>query len=256
MRRAAIILGFLAVAGCSTTPPVIAPAVSTADAMIGLTDRQVLAGLGRPAHQTQQGQLQLWTYIPHAAAKAAGAATGGNATRRSCSLDVTFNAGRVSNVAYRDQATGAVSWREECAVAAESCPTSMPARAAGDGAPPPPSSAPLVAGGSQTNCSPIRKWQQAVLARIQPFMHWPPSASGAIRDGEPQLAITIDRQGKVLGTKIIKTSGYDVFDRDAVSIFQRAGTLPPPPAELPGDPLTFEMTITYHTTEAPDPPKS
>ncbi len=94
--------------------------------------------------------------------------------------------------------------------------------------------------------NPVRVWQQSVLKRLQPFMRWPPTAPSWVHKATPVVAITIDRDGNVLAARLVMTSGYQVFDHSATRIFKRAETLPPPPPELKGDPLTFEMTITFN----------
>jgi periplasmic protein TonB len=100
-------------------------------------------------------------------------------------------------------------------------------------------------GGAMQQINPVRVWQNNVLNHIQPFMHWPPTAPSWVHHAKPVVAITIDRNGTVLAARLVMTSGYEIFDHSATRIFKRAVTLPPPPPELPGDPVTFEMTITF-----------
>jgi periplasmic protein TonB len=99
----------------------------------------------------------------------------------------------------------------------------------------------------------VGRWQRSVLARIQPFMHWPPTAPEWVRRAEVAVAITIDRKGRVLASRVITSSGYEVFDHSAARIYKRAQSLPPPPSELKGDPFTFEMTITFDQFRKPPP---
>ena len=93
--------------------------------------------------------------------------------------------------------------------------------------------------------NPITLWQLAVIKRLAPYMRWPDDAPYWIDTAAPQVRITIDRQGHVLRASVVQSSGYESFDKAARKIFKRAVTLPPPPAELPGDPLTFDMAVTF-----------
>jgi periplasmic protein TonB len=93
--------------------------------------------------------------------------------------------------------------------------------------------------------NPIRAWQLAVINRLQPFMKWPEDAPYWIDQAAPVVQIAIDRQGHVLTAKVVGSSGYDSFDKAARKIFKRALTLPPPPPELPGNPLSFTMAVTF-----------
>jgi periplasmic protein TonB len=93
--------------------------------------------------------------------------------------------------------------------------------------------------------NPVAVWQIAVINRLQPYMKWPEDAPYWIDQAAPVVQITIDRQGNVLGAKVVGSSGYDSFDKAARKIFKRATTLPPPPPELPGNPLSFTMSVTF-----------
>ena len=54
-----------------------------------------------------------------------------------------------------------------------------------------------------------------------------------------------------MAAKVVRSSGYESFDKAARKIFKRALTLPPPPPEMPGDPLTFDMAVTFDLHAAP-----
>ena len=99
--------------------------------------------------------------------------------------------------------------------------------------------------GAMQKDNPVRAWQIAVINRLQPFMKWPEDAPYWIDQAAPTVQITIDRQGNVLGARVVGSSGYDSFDKAARKIFKRATTLPPPPPELQGNPLTFTMAVTF-----------
>ena len=99
--------------------------------------------------------------------------------------------------------------------------------------------------GAMQKTNPVAVWQIAVINRLQPYMKWPEDAPYWIDQAAPVVQITIDRQGNVLGAKVVGSSGYDSFDKAARKIFKRATTLPPPPPELPGIPLSFTMSVTF-----------
>ena len=99
--------------------------------------------------------------------------------------------------------------------------------------------------GAMQKANPIALWQLAVIKRLAPYMRWPDDAPYWIDVAAPTVRITIDRQGRVMAAKVIRSSGYESFDKAARKIFKRALTLPPPPPEMPGDPLTFDMAVTF-----------
>jgi len=99
--------------------------------------------------------------------------------------------------------------------------------------------------GQVAKIDPVQAWQLAVIERLHRFMWWPPNAPLYVTEAYPEILVTIDRKGNVLAAKLKTSSGYPVFDHSGTRIFKRAGTLPPPPPEMKGDPITFSMTVTF-----------
>ena len=89
----------------------------------------------------------------------------------------------------------------------------------------------------------IARWQQAVVARLARFQRYPAHAKGAT--GVVNLNFSIDRQGHVLNSEIINSSGSSVLDAEALSLLTRAAPLPPPPAAVPDTDLTFVLPIRF-----------
>ena len=89
----------------------------------------------------------------------------------------------------------------------------------------------------------IASWQQAIVARIARFQRYPAQAKGAT--GVANLSFSIDRQGHVLNSQIIKSSGSSVLDAEALFLLTRAAPLPPPPAAVPDTDLTFVLPIRF-----------
>ena len=91
----------------------------------------------------------------------------------------------------------------------------------------------------------VRNWKMSVIGKLQPFMIWPIDAPNDVRTASPVVQVTIGRQGRVLTAQVVKSCGYPSFDAAASRIFKRAATLPAPPPELTGDPLSFTMAVTF-----------
>jgi protein TonB len=91
--------------------------------------------------------------------------------------------------------------------------------------------------------SAIASWQQAVVAHLARFQRYPAQAKGAT--GIANLSFSLDRQGHVLNSQIIKSSGSSVLDAEALSLMTRAAPLPSPPAAIPDTDLTFVLPIRF-----------
>jgi protein TonB len=81
------------------------------------------------------------------------------------------------------------------------------------------------------------------VARLARFQRYPAQAKGAT--GVANLSFSIDRQGHLLNSQIIKSSGSTVLDAEALSLMTRAAPLPPPPAAVPDTDLTCVLPIRF-----------
>jgi protein TonB len=86
-------------------------------------------------------------------------------------------------------------------------------------------------------------WQQSLVARLARLQRYPPKARGA--QGVVSLAFTIDRHGNVVSSRIVKSSGSTVLDTEALDLIKRAAPLPPPPAEIADNELSFVVPIRF-----------
>ena len=104
--------------------------------------------------------------------------------------------------------------------------------------------APAVAPVERPTSAAIASWERLLVAQLERHKRYPPQAGGKV--GEARLAFDIDRTGRVLASRIVHSSGSDALDREALALLRRAAPLPPPPAGLPDDRLSFVVPIRYH----------
>ena len=81
------------------------------------------------------------------------------------------------------------------------------------------------------------------MARLTKVERYPAQARGV--HGVVSLAVTIDRQGKVVSSKIVKSSGSTALDDEALDMIKRAAPLPPPPADIADSDLSFIVPIRF-----------
>jgi protein TonB len=89
----------------------------------------------------------------------------------------------------------------------------------------------------------ILRWERLLVAQLERHKRYPPQARGKV--GEARLAFSIDRDGRVLASRIVHSSGSDALDEEALALVRRAAPLPPPPAGLPDERLSFVVPIRY-----------
>ena len=81
----------------------------------------------------------------------------------------------------------------------------------------------------------------SLLAWLERFKQYPAAARAAHVEGQVFVHFVMTRDGTVLSAEIAHSSGRPALDREALAMIQRAGRLPPMPAEMKGD--TFDGVI-------------
>lgn len=84
-------------------------------------------------------------------------------------------------------------------------------------------------------------WEGAVLAALNKAKRYPREASSRRQQGVPYIRFLMDRDGKVLSSRLERSSGFAVLDDEAVSLPRRAAPLPKPPDDVVGN--TIELVV-------------
>lgn len=93
------------------------------------------------------------------------------------------------------------------------------------------------------NASLIAKWGGRVRAQIERRKRYPNSARGA--EGTTRLAVTVSRTGRLIGTRITKTSGNAALDSAAVAAVKATRRYAKAPGELQQQQVTFNLSISF-----------
>ena len=87
------------------------------------------------------------------------------------------------------------------------------------------------------------KLAATLVERLARFQRYPAQARGV--EGVVSVAFSIDRQGKLVSSRIVKSSGSALLDAEALDLIKRAVPLPPPPAEIADSQLSFVVPIRF-----------
>lgn len=88
---------------------------------------------------------------------------------------------------------------------------------------------------NHTNAYPAR-----VRAYVESHKVYPRGAKRLRQEGAVTISFTIDREGRLLSSRIVRTSGIAAFDQEALAVLKRAEPMPKPPRDVTGS--TLEMT--------------
>jgi periplasmic protein TonB len=114
-----------------------------------------------------------------------------------------------------------------------------------EAAPAPNVAAPAPGASSAAPSNAVPTWQGLLLGRLERFKRYPYEAQSRREQGVAYLHFTMDRHGKVVSATIAKTSGFDALDQETLALIHRAEPLPPPPPEVPGDPLELTVPVQF-----------
>lgn len=84
-------------------------------------------------------------------------------------------------------------------------------------------------------------WEGLVLGALNKVKRYPRDAHFARQQGVPYIRFVMDRAGKVLSSRLERSSGYRSLDQEALSLPKRAQPLPKPPEDVKGD--TIELVV-------------
>ena len=113
---------------------------------------------------------------------------------------------------------------------------SVPAQASSSATPVPspvrgPQAAPFDSDTPPASAAPA-SWQSRVLSHLARFKRYPGDARQRKRAGAAWVRFQVDRDGKLLASELVTSSGTVLLDREALQVLQRAQPLPAPPASV------------------------
>jgi protein TonB len=88
-------------------------------------------------------------------------------------------------------------------------------------------------------------WEGKVLARLNEHRRYPRSAMARRQQGVPYIRFVMDREGRVLSSRLERSSGFPDLDREAVALPKRASPLPKPPEDKAGDTLELVVPVEF-----------
>jgi protein TonB len=91
----------------------------------------------------------------------------------------------------------------------------------------------------------LRKWQVTVNTRLNQFKRYPAQARTRHHEGRVVVAFTLDTEGHVVNSKIVKSSGSAILDQETLDLIARAQPYPVPPNGTGGQDLFLQVPIAY-----------
>ena len=97
-----------------------------------------------------------------------------------------------------------------------------------------------------SNSNAVPRWKSQVVGMLERNKRYPSDARNRHEQGVTQLTFSIDRQGRVVASRIVTSSGSSSLDKEALDLAQRAQPFPPPPPELAGAQISLTVPIRFN----------
>lgn len=134
----------------------------------------------------------------------------------------------------------------------ESQPTPQPASQQQEQAPPaveaPPDSvaaAPEQGAVSLVPSQAAISWQSAVLGHLERHKRYPRESRRRRQQAIVYVRVRINRDGTVVDYRLEQPSRYQPLNQESLTLIARAQPLPPPPADVEGEPVEFVVPVEY-----------
>jgi protein TonB len=81
----------------------------------------------------------------------------------------------------------------------------------------------------------VLTWKSQIVARLEEHKRYPEEARLRRDQGVVQVFFALDREGRLIESRVVRPSGVRVLDEEALALLQRAAPFPLPPPEVPGE---------------------
>ncbi len=88
-------------------------------------------------------------------------------------------------------------------------------------------------------------WQTLLMRKLQQFKRYPSGAQARGEQGVALLAFSVDRDGRVLERKIVRSSGHADLDNEVLAMIERAQPLPAFPRSMTANQLSLTVPIRF-----------
>jgi periplasmic protein TonB len=89
-------------------------------------------------------------------------------------------------------------------------------------------------------------WDSEIARLLEHNKRYPAEARARGEQGVVELKFSIDREGHLLSSHIVRSSGFAALDEETLALVQRAQPFPPPPPDSPGEELSFTVPVRFN----------
>jgi protein TonB len=106
--------------------------------------------------------------------------------------------------------------------------------------------APLQAQSRPVNSNAVPTWKTQIVTLLERNKRYPETSQSRREQGIAQVFFSLDRQGRVVDSRIVRSSGAAALDQEALALLRRAQPFPAPPVELTGEHVDVTVPIRFN----------
>lgn len=106
--------------------------------------------------------------------------------------------------------------------------------------------APVQAAPRQTASNAVPDWQSRLQTHLERHKRYPAAAQARQERGVVLVSFEMDRGGRLLTSRVERTSGHAALDDEALALLARAQPFPSPPPELAGAQVRVAVPIRFN----------
>jgi periplasmic protein TonB len=92
----------------------------------------------------------------------------------------------------------------------------------------------------------VQTWRGQIVALIERNKRYPAKAESRGQQGVARVFFSLDRQGQVIDSRVVGSSGVTALDEEALALLRRAQPFPKPPAELTGERVDLMLPLRFN----------
>jgi protein TonB len=82
-----------------------------------------------------------------------------------------------------------------------------------------------------------------VSAQLNRNKRYPESAQG--QQGAASISFSVDRSGRIVSVRLVRSSGSSALDQEAVAMAHRSSPVPAPPPEIGGGIINLSVPVNF-----------
>ena len=90
------------------------------------------------------------------------------------------------------------------------------------------------------------RWQSQISAALERNKRYPPQSQSRREQGVAQVFFSLDRQGNVIDSRVVRSAGSAALDEEALAMLRRAQPFPKPPAEFGGAHVDLTVPVRFN----------